>query len=408
MGIRQAFIDYPDKIDDFHSTVTIFITIVSGSILIICALFGVISSINILLPLVCIIHGYSSSIIEDYSMYLMMQYRYKTRTFFMVMPNLVSVFISIWTIRYVINERLYLGRILPTAAITFLFGFFVLTVVFKKSFKFDISLLKYGLAISVPLIMHGAALSILAQSDRIMITALDGADKTGIYSVIYNFSMIATALSTALAGIWTPWFLNKLKSHSEEDLKRINKTIKLYVLFMTALMCGVILIAPEILKLLASECYWEGMNIIPPIVLANFVTFLYNFYVGVEHFHKKVVNIAVNTMLAAGSNVLLNLICIPLFGYEAAAYTTIISYVISFFLHYYVAIKLEYQMPRIKVYVSELFIIIAVGAIYYGFLDNWILRWGVALFVGAGIIFWMLLIYKKKEAQTNYNIAENG
>lgn len=394
MGIRQAFIDYPERIDDFHSTVTIFITVISGTASIICILVGVISSASLLLPLLCIVQSYATSIMEDYSMYLMMQYRYKLRTFFMIMPNLVSVIVSVLVIRFAVSDSLYLGRIIPTALITFIFGLVVVIAVLKKSLKFDISLLRYGIAISAPLIMHGIALTVLSQSDRIMITSLIGSDKTGIYSVVYNFSMIATALTTALSGIWSPWFLTKLKSHTNEDFISINRIIKLYVLFMAIVMCGVILVAPEVMKFLASEHYWEGMSIIPPIVLANFVTFVYTFYVGVEHFYKKTGNIAINTMAAAISNIILNLIFIPLFGYEAAAYTTIISYTFSLLLHYIKAKELEPMMSGLSLYIPEVIIIIVVGAIYFVYMGNWIIRWLTASVIGICFIYYLLKRHK--------------
>ena len=45
------------------------------------------------------------------------------------------------------------------------------------------------------------------------------ASQTGIYSLIYNFSMLATVLTTSLEGVWVPWFMKRYK---EEKKKEIN------------------------------------------------------------------------------------------------------------------------------------------------------------------------------------------
>ncbi len=392
MAIRQSFIDYPDRVDEIHSTITVFITGVSALAILVCILGGAVLGYGIIIPLLCIVQSYAAALIENYSMQLMMQYRYILRTAFMVLPNVLSVILSTIVILQGNIQPLYFGRIIPTAIVTLLFGISVIVVVFKKGVRFNPELLKYSLAISVPLIAHGLALTFLAQSDRTMITAIVGADKTGIYSVVYNFSMIATALTSALGGIWQPWYLTKLKSGTEQDFKRVNEMTKAYTLFMTIILCGVIMLAPEVLKLLASEQYWEGTSIIPPIVLANLVTFIYTFYVDIEHFHKKTNSIAGNTMMAAVVNIVLNLIFIRIFGYEAAAYTTIASYAVSLIVHYLYARKLEPQIASLKSYWSMFAIVIGVSAVYYVAIDSWVIRWTVAFGV-AGVV--LVYLYRR-------------
>jgi len=95
-----------------------------------------------------------------------------------------------------------MGRILSNALVNFAFSILVLILVFRKSrVILNKEYLKYGLSISTPLIIHGIALNILSQSDRMMITWLADASQTGIYSLIYNFSMIAPIVACILAPI---------------------------------------------------------------------------------------------------------------------------------------------------------------------------------------------------------------
>lgn len=394
MAIRQSFIDYPDKVDELHSTITIFITCLSLIIAAGCIFGGVIFRYEIIMPLLCIIQSWASALIENYSMQLMMQFKYILRTVYMVLPNFLSVILAIIFILKTNIYPVYFGRIIPTVVVTFMFGLGVMVAVFRKGLIFNLGLLKYSLAISIPLIAHGLALTVLSQSDRIMITAIVGSNKTAIYSVVYNFSMIATALSVSLGGIWQPWYLAKLKGGTEQDFIKINKMTKVYTVFMTMVLCGIILLAPEVLKFLSPVQYWEGISIIPPIVLANLVTFIYTFYVDIEHFHKKTKYIAKNTVMAAGINVFLNLIFINLCGYEAAAYTTIVSYAISLVAHYIYAKRLESKIASLYSYWPMLAIVIFVSFVYYLAIEYWYIRWSLAVVIAGSTLFYLSKKFK--------------
>ena len=380
MGIRAAFIDYKREIDDFMSVTTTF-TIESG--LLLSAIVVVASSlirINLSLTLIilCLLQGLSAALTQNYSMYLMMQYRYKFRTAIMVLPNFISVVLSIIAILFVVNpERLYMGRIVPTAAVYIFFGLLVCFLVYRKSHLFhQKEYLKYGLAISAPLVLHGIALNILSQSDRTMITWLADASQTGIYSLIYNFSMLATVITTSLEGVWVPWFMKK---YQEKEIRAINTLAVDYVHLMTYAMVGLVLVGPEVVHFLASEKYWEGITIIPPVVLSNYLVFLYTLYVNVEHFHKKTPYITVNTVIAAITNIVLNYLLIPQFGYVAAAYTTLTAYLVALILHARFAKKLNTEIYPIRMFIPSLMHIAFATMLFYLLLDIWWLRWLIAL-----------------------------
>lgn len=73
------------------------------------------------------------------------------------------------------------------------------------------------------------------------------------------------------------------------DSKAINEYFLKYIELMTIAMIGVILVGPEVVKLLSTREYWQGIVIIPPIVLSNYLIFIYTLYVYIEHFYKKTV-----------------------------------------------------------------------------------------------------------------------
>ena len=260
MAIRSSFIDYREKVDEYLTSTLLFTVAFSVSMTVIVCSVSVLLNLSIpfILILLCMLQSMSAAIIEDYSYYLMMKFNYKFRTMLMIVPNLLSVVLSVLAMLYVFNTNRYLGRVIPTAIVTLLFGILLVSFSIRRSgFVFNIEFLKHGLKISTPLILHGIALNILSQSDRTMITWLADASQTGIYSLIYNFSMIATVITTSLDGVWVPWFTKQMNN---KGYKEINKVAVDYVNLMTYAMCCLIMVAPEVVKILASEPYWEGID----------------------------------------------------------------------------------------------------------------------------------------------------
>ena len=246
MAIRSSFIDYSEKVDEYLTSTLLFTVVFSVSMTVIVCSVSVLLNLSIpfILILLCMLQSMSSAIIEDYSYYLMMRFNYKFRTMLMIVPNLLSVVLSVLAMLYVFNTNRYLGRVIPTAIVTLFFGIFLVFLSIRRSgFVFNIEFLKHGLKISTPLILHGIALNILSQSDRTMITWLADASQTGIYSLIYNFSMIATVITTSLDGVWVPWFTKQMNN---KGYKEINKVAVDYVNLMTYAMCCLIMVAPEV------------------------------------------------------------------------------------------------------------------------------------------------------------------
>ena len=391
MGIRASFIDYKEKeTENFLSTVVTFTLII---FIIVMSIIGIGASVfsgatDWKLVIFCFVQSFGIAMLDDFCYFLMMRYQYKMRTALMVLPSFISAILSIVTILFVVKEKLYLGRIVPTTIVYGIFALLILGMVYSKARpQINREYLKYGLAISLPLVMHSIALHVLSQSDRIMITWLRDAAETGIYSLVYNLSMIATVITSSLDGIWVPWFTGKLKN---KEIKDVNERAMDYVNLMTYVLVSLVLVGPEILKIFADKRYWEGISIIPPIVLANYLIFMYTLYVNVEHFYKKTRVIFVNTVLCAVVNIILNYLFIPYFGYVAAAFTTLVSYLLAFILHSYCAKKIEKNLYPLKMFVRSLIHIGIVILIYYLTINVWYIRWALM------IVYLICMLYRER------------
>ena len=100
-------------------------------------------------------------------------------------------------------------------------------------------------------------------------------------------------------------------------------------------------VSPELIRWLLPAIYEPCIFIIPPLVVGMFFQFVYMFIYDVEYYNKKSIYIAIASVIAALTNLLLNFILIPRFGYLAAGYTTVFSYFILVICSFYFATKMK-------------------------------------------------------------------
>lgn len=385
-SIRNAFVDYKEDLKGYLSSV--FTLSFLNFMIVLFVSIGInlgISFISMPLLIMCLIESFSSFIINSIIIKYMMEEESFKRTILLVTPNLCAAILSII---FILNMNTYkeYGRIIPMFLVTTLFGLTILFVSIIQGRTFiKLEYWRYALNISIPLIFHGLSVNILSTSDRMILTAVNSASETGIYSVVYNFGMIATVITSSIESVWIPFFTRKMISNSKQS---INTSAKLYIELCTIVFCGILVIGPEILIIFASEKYYSGIRVIAPIVLASYFQYMYSLAVDTEYYYKRTRIIATNTLIAALINLLLNIIFIPLGGALAAAFTTVIAYFVSFLLHYRYCRMIDNELFPLSTFLMPLLIIVIFTMFQYITLYNGMVRWILgSLFVILYIIF---------------------
>lgn len=191
----------------------------------------------------------------------------------------------------------------------------------KTVFIFNIALIPYLLSTTI-----------LNQADRIMIKSMVGSAEAAIYGVAYAIAMVMLLVNGAVSDAFIPWMYRRLKQKEYSEIEPV--TDKLLIL-IAALNLLVVLFAPEVLSIFAPSEYHDAIWIIPPVTASVFFMFLYQRYVNVEVYYGATMDVSVASIGVALLNVILNYICINKWGYMAAGYTTLISYIVFSFVHYY-------------------------------------------------------------------------
>lgn len=197
---------------------------------------------------------------------------------------------------------------------------------------------KFGLTFNIPLIPFYLSTVILNQADRIMIERLDSAASAGIYSVAYTLAMGITVMNHAAESTLTPWIFKKMERGEQGKIASVMNVV---MVAFAAVHIMLIAVAPEILKVFAATEYAAAMNVIPPVTIGAFLLWITSqLFTNIEFYYEKNKLAAVSSIVAAAINIVMNAITIPVFGYYAAGYTTLICYFLNLVFHCVVVTKL--------------------------------------------------------------------
>lgn len=273
------------------------------------------------------------------------------------------------TFLFYFSKNKYYAPIYSQIFITALFSLFcIYKLISIAKFKFDFKYIEYSLLYAVPLIPHNLSNFILAQFDRIILNQILGSYSTGLYSFAYNIGMAITVMINSLNSSWVPIFFKNYSENRFEELEKLaKKFFKIIYLFAVVL----ILFSQEFTVVLSTKTYYESMKLIPIIVLGNIMIFFYVIYANYAFYYHKTYMISLNTFVAGITNIILNYIFIPKYGYIAAAYTTLFSYIILFLLHYINAkYILKAKVMSLIIFKKEVLILILIVTIYFMFMKG--------------------------------------
>lgn len=340
-------------------------------------------SLNLLL-----IYSFSMAAMQCYNSDLALKYQFQNFLKVSGINAISNIVLSIVLMVTIFSEQRYMGRVIGTTVPIFIIAVYIITTFFKRARPTNtVKYLKWGVKYSLPIVPHGISQVILSQFDRIMINNMIGAATAGIYSFAYNIYTIVNVTTQSLDGVWNTWFYEQM---SKQNYQEIRNRSKVYMLAMLLFVSAIILISPEIIKLLGPEEYWEAMYCVAPIVAGGYFSFLYNLPAAIEYYREKTKFIAIGTVSAAIVNIGLNFIFIKYYGYIAAAYTTMFTYLLYFVFHFVIAWKIEKRcIFSIKTVLLCCVTIIAVNFITIACVDIMIIRWLMALLIGVLFIFYV-------------------
>lgn len=299
-----------------------------------------------------------------WSMNKRVDFRYRELVLLTLVVSIVQPTLSIILIQH--SEDKVTARILGMAITQFAFyvGTFIAQMREGKTFC-EKKYWTYALRFNIPLLPHYLSMTVLNSSDRIMIKNMVGSSQAGIYNLAYSVSMIMSLFNNALLQTVEPWIYRKLKDKKGDELEKVAYPSFIMIAGANLLL---ILLAPEVIRIFAPAKYYDAIWVVPSVALSVFFMYMYSFFATFEFYYEKTRYIAGATIGGAVLNIVLNYIFIRMYGYLAAGYTTLFSYILFALLHYHFMRKIcREDLDDLHPYKAKLIIAISVVSIALGF-----------------------------------------
>ena len=319
------------------------------------------------------------------------EYRYQRVVTVSLIRSVLAPSLGIYLVRK--TGGLALGRIAAGVVIEIAFSLTFLILQFLKGRTFySKKYWRYGLRLALPILPHYLSGMILSQGDRIVIDRLLGRSEVALYGLASSIGMLAQVFVTSINSAMTPWMYENMKKSPEA----MRGALRFIMVFIASLCLSLMLISPELTLVFGTTRYAEAAYAIPPIAASVFFIFLYGVVALPEFYFEKTSFLAVSSLIAAGINIALNYLFIPVFGYEAAAYTTLVCYVLYSAGHYLVSLRIlqNYECPNIVD--EKSMILISVSLIVLTIVTVTIMDMPLLRYSALGLMAFAAFAYRKR------------
>lgn len=251
------------------------------------------------------------------------EYKYKSVIAVTMLVSVCSPVIAFFLVNATSYEKGY-ARILGYAGVNILIGGVIFSYNIIKGKKlYNKEFWHYALSFNIPLLAYYLSQVIFNQSDRIMISHMVNTSAAAMYGVAYNLAMILTFLLNAINSSYVPWLYGKIRENKGSE----NKLISVMLAVIMALMIQIVIwFAPEIIIIMAGEQYGPAVYVVAPVAMSLLFLFYCQLFINVEFYFEEKKLLVYGSLMAAILNIVLNYVFIEKFGFVAAGYTTLVSY----------------------------------------------------------------------------------
>ena len=261
-------------------------------------------------------------------------------------------------------------------------GFFIPRFTYMKDY----------LQFSLPLTPTALIRWVTESSDRYLVTYFLGLGSVGVYSAACSIGNLIQLLVSPLQLILLPE-ISKLFDENKIDKVRtyMSHSLRYFLLITIPAVFGISALAKPLLGVFTTQDFLSGWFVIPIIAFSGLLAGIFQIFVNIMFLVKETKSITYINIVAAASNVLLNLLLIPSIGIGGAALSTLISYFLMIVFCIHVSMKHFvfdfYFYDIVKSIFSSLAMYLFVS---YFIISNVYELFGVA---GMGVFVYILLMF---------------
>ena len=293
-------------------------------------------------------------------------------------------------------EGVFLANLLASG-LTFLamIGMVLRRLTFRLPTGLYREILKFGLPY-IPAGLAGIAMQVI---DRPIVKALTNDATLGIYQLNYRLGIFMMLIVGMFDYAWRPFFLNHANDADAKPL--FAKVFTYYLIGAMFVFLAVSLFIEDIVRMkffgkqFFPPVYWQGVQIVPWVLLAYVFTGAYVVFVVGVYLEKKTKYLPFVTGAGALLNVGANLFLIPKIGILGAALSTLLSYIVMAVGMYFASqrfYRVEYEWNKVlKIAGSAACMFIVFRLLHLQPLDSA----GIIMKLALVIAFGVALVYLK-------------
>jgi len=206
------------------------------------------------------------------------------------------------------------------------------------TYGFDNQLARRMLRYAMPILILGIAGILNQVADKItylfIMPGTEGEVQLGIYGACSKIAMIMAILLQAFRYAYEPFVFNQSRDKKNSDVMYAS-TMKYFVIF-TLLAFLVVVFYMDLFKLLVGRTYWEGLRVVPIVMMAEIFM---GIYFNLSFWYKltdKTYWGAIMSVVACAVLLAVNVIFVPRYGYIACAWGGVAGYGTAMLLSYFI------------------------------------------------------------------------
>lgn len=303
------------------------------------------------------IKGVLVSYITVYTTFAILLLKAKQKAKFFMIISIITFFISLIVniIEIIVLKMGAVGIIEASLIVSIIsFLFYVPTLKNYITTKIDFNIIRDSVSYSLPLIPHSLSGLIFMYSDRIILEKYVSITAIGLYTFSDRIAVMLKKALGEFNSAFSPYFKEVATSSKELAIKEVKKFSSVINYFLVMIVVIISLFSVELVFTFLNVKYFSTWKIIPLLSSVYVFRSLYSFSSGGLFFEKKTGRVALITILAGVSNIVLNILFIPKYGIMAAVYSTIFA----FFLTYVLAEILSYKVYYMNLGIIKNFVLI--------------------------------------------------
>lgn len=282
--------------------------------------------------------------------------------FFLIVPKFYNysfikdIFYTDYIVVYVLISNLI------ASIVTFLC---LIPEIISEKFSFKFSLITDLLPYSFPIVLSGLAGQINEIIDRPLLKYLISVpseiiseveknnyvmSQMGIYGANFKLAVIITLFIQAFRYAFEPIFFKMGKG--DDQNKTYSKVMTYYVIFSLSIFLAITLYI-DIFKNFIGENYWQGLSIVPIILMSQILLGIsFNQSIWYKLSDKTIYGLYV-TLIGAVVTLSFNFLLVPKYGYIGSAISHVVCYLFIISASYYFSLKhykVPYNFKRIVLY----------------------------------------------------------